>query len=130
MATKRDDDSITAARAPRQIECYDLPDMPEADSPTFGVIKTIGLKMLTPLEEKTAARRANGDQIRLAYELAFESLAEINGKVLKTSDGSADKAWGEMHAKVRNLVMLAYSELAAPDEAISTSFLKSRKSKV
>lgn len=131
------DDSITAPRPAREVYEYEVPEelaeyaalTPEGTVPSFGPFKTIGLHLLTPLEEKAGSQRCNGDPMRLAYELTIVSLAEINGRSVRGHDGSQDRAFFEMHPKIRALVMQAYSELSVPTETATASFLKSRRVK-
>lgn len=130
-------EAITAPRPQREIYEYEIPEelapyaavTPQGAPPTYGPFKTIGMKLLTPLEEKTGAARCNGDPMRLAYELSLVSLAEINGRAVQGHDGSQERAYFEMHPKIRALVMQAYSELSVPEESASQSFLKSRRVK-
>ena len=91
------------------------------------VVTTIGVAELTPLDEIESAKRARGDTSRLAFELALQSLATVNGKPVSLGDGSAEGAWLAMGPKLRNLVMTAYGELNSAGNADVTGFLKSRK---
>jgi len=51
---------------------------------SFGEIRCITLKHLTPLEERAAVQRARGDALALGYELAKGSISEV-------SDASSDE---------------------------------------
>lgn len=93
-------------------------------------VTELGLVELTAEEELNATKRAHNDPIRLAYELAKESLRVVDGKVLSAADGSLDKVWNRMHAKIRTLVMTAYSQLHQPGEQATAGFLASRQIKV
>jgi hypothetical protein len=102
-------------------------DMPEG---VIDTIKSVGLVELTAEEELTATKRSRGDHMRLAYELAKQCLVEVNGAPVSLGDGSADKVWGSMGPKARNLVLTAYAEMHAPAEDMAQLFLKSRKVRV
>lgn len=98
----------------------------------YGSIRVIGQKLLTPLEEAIGVQRARGDSVRLAFELAQLSLAFVideNGEEHRvlTHDGSQAQLWGELHPKIRTLVMMAYGEDATPTTKASDSFLASRR---
>lgn len=129
-------------RAPRSrvIFEYDIPDQRDEDNLhaettlSFGSIRSIGLKLLTPLEERDAARAASGDPLLLAFELARRSVGEVtneNGETIKVHnhDATSDELWAQVHPKIRSLVMQAYSENASPKNVTSTSFLASRRIK-
>jgi hypothetical protein len=107
----------------RVVNTFDVP--PGISS----AIKQVGLIELTADEELMATKRSRQDNVRLAYELAKQSLTEINGNKISIADGSADKAWNEMSPKLRNLVIRAYAELHAPPDEEADDFLKSRKAR-
>jgi len=85
---------------------------------------SIGLVELTASEELMATKRAGQDAFKLAYELAKQSLVEVNEQPVGLADGSVDKAFNEMGAKLRNLVLTAYAKLHAPNEEDSADFLR------
>lgn len=91
------------------------------------VVTTIGVAELTPLDEIEAAKRSRGDTTRLAFELAMQSFAEVNGKAVSLSDGSAESNWTAIGPKLRNLVMTAYSEVNQAGGEAVVGFLASRK---
>jgi hypothetical protein len=93
-------------------------------------IKAVGLVELTAEDEIAATRRARGDQIRLAFELAKQSLAEVDGKRVSLGDGTADRAWNRLGARLRNLVLQAFTEIHTPDEKATDTFRASRKVEV
>ena len=66
----------------------------------------------------------------MAYELAKQSLVEVNDKVLNEGDGTKDRAWIDMKPKARNLVLVAYNELHNPDDENVADFLNSRQAVV
>jgi hypothetical protein len=106
----------------------------EATTQDFGVLQFIGLKRLTPLEEKTAVSKARGDSMRIAYELSEAALGYvINTEGVQTKvhlhDGTTNTLLAQMHPKIRALVMEAYGEIAAPARKASASFIKSRKTR-
>ncbi len=88
-------------------------------------IEKVGLVELRVQEELNGAKRAMGDQVRTAYELAQESLRYVNGQAVTTADGTADAAWAKMHPKVRHLVVTAYAKLHQPEENELKGFLDS-----
>ena len=99
----------------------------------------LGIYEITTGEELMATKRAGGNPIRLAYELSLEALrfvgtADANGAVtwtpVNTGDGSADRAYAQLHPKVRNLLMSAYNELHSTKEEEVGSFLGSRTADV
>jgi len=96
---------------------------------THGV-KEIGLVELTMEEELLATRRSRGDAVRLAYEYAKECLRVVDGKTVRTTDGSADKMWNALHPKVRQLVIRAYGVLHQPKMEEDAAFLESHEAKV
>lgn len=93
-----------------------------------GAFESIGLVELNAEQEIFATKRAKGDPVRLAWELAKECLVQVNGKAVSEADGSRDSAWEGMGPKLRNLVLSAYNDLHAPEDADAASFLGSRKS--
>ena len=115
---------LEAVKSSRAVHTYTLP---ERLHPS---IKTVGLVELTPVEELMATKRSGSDGIRLAYELAKQALAEINGAPVRLADGSSDTAWESMGAKVRNLVLGAYADLHTPPDGAADAFLKSHEVRV
>lgn len=91
------------------------------------VFTTVGIRELRPLDEIAAAERCGGNAIRLAFELAFEALTEVNGKPVDRGGGGAEKDWRDMGPKLRNLVLTAYNAEFSVDKDDTDAFLKSRK---
>jgi len=89
--------------------------------------KTIGLVQLTAHEEMMAAKRSNGDPIKLAYEQVMQAIVEVNGEKVGVANGSADRAFNTMGPMLRNLVMTAHAKLHAPPEGDVELFLDSRE---
>ncbi len=123
--------------APRPAAVYEF-DVPEADglhketTQDFGSIRTIGLQLLTPLQEKYAAQAAKGDPIGLAYELARRALVEVTnerGEVfqLREEDGSRAMCWAQLHPKIRTLALSANANISTPNETTNEAFLASRR---
>lgn len=113
-----------AARSARPIHMFDIP-------AGMGLeVGSIGLVQLTASEELMATKRARGDGIRLAFELAKSSLVEVDERVLNRTDGEADSIWDTMSPKLRQLVLTAYAELHTPQEDMAEVFLKSRRVRV
>jgi len=93
-------------------------------------VKEIGLVELTMEEELLATKRARGDAVRLAYEYSKECLRLVDGQVVRTSDGSADRVWATLHPKVRQLVMRGYGLLHQPQGDEDAAFLESHEARV
>lgn len=93
-------------------------------------VSEIGLVEMTMEEELLATRRSRGDAVRLAYEYAKECLRVVDGKVIRTSDGSADRAWASLHPKVRQLVIRAYGVMHQPKAEEDSAFLESHEVRV
>lgn len=108
----------------RVIHVYDIP------APMANGVQKVGLVELTAQEELQATKRSHGDSMRLAYELAKQSLVEVNDQKVSLADGSADEMWNKMSPKVRNLVLTAYADLHAPPEGAIEGFLKSHQQRV
>ena len=108
----------------RPVYLYDVPQSVPGD------IRCVGLVELTSEDELDATKRARGDTMRLAFELAKQSLVEVNEKPVTQADGSVDSAWDKMGAQVRNLVLTAYAKLHAPSEGVAEGFLKSQRVRV
>jgi hypothetical protein len=121
----------------RAIYEYEIPDEDGLHSEvtqTFGSLRKIGVRLLTPLEDKNAARACRGDPMQLAFELAKRSIAEVTnerGDVIEilSRDAMHDELWGQMHPKIRSMVIQAYADNASPEEQTTASFLNSRKIK-
>ena len=111
-----------ASGASRPVYRYDVP----RKLAKISGIEKVGLVQLTPDEELMGTKRARNDQARLAFEWAKQSLVEVNGKPVSLADGTSDKAWNDMHPKVRGLVVVAYGELHTPEEDEITDFLGSQ----
>lgn len=109
----------------RPIYVYDVP--PECED---AEVKMVGLVQLTTGEELMAAKRAHGDNFKLAYELAKQCVVEVNGDKVSVGDGTVDIAWNKMAPQTRNLVMGEYAKLHAPPEGAEEAFRKSRRVKV
>jgi hypothetical protein len=118
----------------RELYVFDIPaSMKKAGTNVcFGggaAVDTVALKLLLPNEERMVARRCGQDAVRLAYELAMESLAEVNEQPVSVADGTSDDWWGRLHPQVRQLVMTAYVELNTPPDRAAEDFLESRRVK-
>lgn len=116
---------------------YEIPaDLyPDCKTMDFGELRTITMKLLTPLEEKTAVGRCRGDNLRMAYELAEAAIASVTNAEgqehrVQSHDGTLNMLMAQMHPRLRALVMQAYSEDAVPSGKQSSGFLKSRKIRI
>ena len=119
------EDARKAASSDRTVHTFKIP----AKLAGYGITH-VGLVELRVQEELNGAKRAMGDQMRTAYELAQESLRYVNGQPVTTMDGTADAAWAKMHPKVRHLVVTAYGRLHQPEEMDVKGFLDSQESQV
>lgn len=90
---------------------------------------SLGFVELTAADEIQATKRARGDAVRLGFELAMQSLAEVNGKPVSLTDGSLEQAWNTMPPKVRTLALGAYQELHMPSQDDADLFIKGRQSR-
>jgi len=127
MATKATQNisEALAQKPSRPIYTYKVPSALGGED-----FKTVGLVQLTAREEMMAAKRSNGDPIKLAYEQVQQSIAEVNGERVSIADGSADKAFNTMSPMLRNLVMTAHAKLHSPAESDVEDFLGSREVRV
>lgn len=126
-------------RAPksRLVIEYDVPNddgLWDEQTLSFGSIRVIGIKLLSPLEEKAAAQGANNEPLLLAFELGRRSLCEITndrGEVIQvySHDATNEQLWAQMHPKLRSLVMNAYAENSSPSPKAAETFRQSRRVK-
>ncbi len=116
-----------ATKAPgkptRAVHRYTIP----ATLAQNGSPREVGLVQLTSGEELMATKRSRKDQFRLAYELAKQSLVEVDGQRVGAADGSVDTAWDKMPPKIRTLVITAFGDLHAPEDDEVSAFLKSQR---
>lgn len=103
--------------------------VPETLVAEVGVAK-ISVSELTAEEEMMATRRSGGDQVRLVWELAKESLRRIDDMPVSTGNGTVDAHWNRMHPKLRQMVIGAYNSVHSPDRDESKAFLGSREIEV
>lgn len=127
---------VDAAPRPKTLIEFDVPDDEERllaeRTASFGVIHTVCMKYLTPLEEKSAAQGAGTESIDLAHQLARRSVAGVvneKGEYIEVHnhDGTLDELWAQMHPKIRQLVIQGYADIAVPNQSTARSFLKSRR---
>ena len=95
-----------------------------------GDIRSIGLVEITAEEELKAEQRSKGTPDKRAAEMAKQALVEVNGEAVKFIDGSVDRAWNEMHPKVRTLLASAWVKLHLANDDEVESFFASRTSSV
>lgn len=124
--------------APKSVTLFDY-DVPNNEdglhqevTPTFGSLRVISMRLLTPLMEKYAASASGNDAVQLGYELSRRAVAEVTnaeGKVFQIAehDGSSMELWAQMHPKLRTLITQAYADSAVPQAATSSGFLGSRR---
>jgi hypothetical protein len=107
-------------------------DIPQSIQMALGIEK-VGMIELTSGEELMATKRCQQDPIRLAFELAKESVRFVNDDAVNTGDGSADAFWsrrGQGMSKLRQLVLGAYGSIHNPIQDEVQAFLKSRRMQV
>jgi hypothetical protein len=95
-----------------------------------GEIRSLGMVEITAHEEMQAEQRCKGASDKRAQEMAKQSIVEVNGEPVRIGDGSVDKAWNNMHPKVRTLVASAWVRLHLANDAEVESFFASRTSTV
>lgn len=124
-------------QATRAAHIYAIPDSigrVEIDGRHYNLIRLVEL---TANEELIAINRSGGSPVKIAYELAKESFRafgdgstndphKIAWKELRSHDGTVDRAWELMPAKVRNMIVSAYNDIHVAAEAESKSFLSSK----
>lgn len=104
----------------------------------YGSIRTLGMRLLSPLQEKWAVSAAKGDPLQMAFELARRAVAyvlsDVGGKTerfdLSEHDGSSAACWAQMHPRIRALSLQANAEIAVPNETTQMAFLASRRTVV
>jgi hypothetical protein len=96
----------------------------------YSEYKTIGLVELTSSEELLCTKRAQGDPVRLAFELVKQSVVEVDGKQVSTADGSADMVWDRLGPRARSLALSAYAKLHTADNDVAASFLETATARV
>lgn len=127
---------VDAAPRPRTVIEFDVPDDEEhlhsEVTQSFGSIRTICCRYLTPLEEKAAAAAAGVEGMDLAYQLARRSIAGVineHGQYIEVyeHDGTSNELWAQMHPKLRQLAIQGYSDIAVPNQSTARSFIRSRR---
>lgn len=116
---------LRSPTSPRSVYLYTVP----APLQSYGIAE-IGIIELKAGEELMATKRAQQDPMRLAFELAKESLRSVDGKPVSTSDGTSDAIWETMHPKIRNLIVSAYGDVHQPRNSELADFLTSRQVQV
>lgn len=96
-------------------------------------LRAIYMVELTVEEELVAARRAGGDPVNLAFELAKESLRAVDvynadskktvRQMVGTGDRSTDQQW-KRSPKVRNLMMSAYGAVNNASKDDTEAFIE------
>lgn len=95
-----------------------------------GDVRSIGLVEITADEELRAEQRCKGASDKRAQEMAKQALVEVNGQPVSFADGSVDKAWLNLHPKVRVLLASAWVRLHLANDDEVESFFASRTSSV
>lgn len=109
----------------RPLHVFSIPESLHA----FGV-KELGIIEMTLEEELLCAKRSRNDQIRLVAEYAKECLREVDGKAVRMTDGSAERALNSMHPKVRQLLFRAYQQLHQTKPEEDAGFLLSHEVRI
>lgn len=134
-----------ADAAPRSAVIYEF-DIPNHAGPDgdnlwsettkdFGSIRVLGMRLLTPLQEKYASQASKGDPLQLSFELARRAVAYVRSDVggkeetfdLREEDGSSASCWSQIHSRIRALAMQANAEISIPNERTQAAFLASRR---
>ncbi len=133
-----------ADNAPRHtvIEEFDIPNedgLWGERTKDFGSIRTLGMQLLTPLQQSHAISAAKGDPLRMAFELARRAVAFVKSDVgnpeperyerfnLAEHDGTSAACWAQMNPRIRALAMQANAEISSPNEQTQAAFLASRR---
>ncbi len=95
-----------------------------------GEVRSLGLVEITADEELKAEARCRGASDKRASEMAKQALVEVNGEPVGFADASVDKAWNNMHPKVRTLLASAWVRLHLANDDEVESFFASRMSSV
>lgn len=85
----------------------------------------VALVALTAGEELMATKRADGDQVRLSYELIKQSIVRADDTLLSTADASADRFWERLGPVGRRLAGNAFQYLNNPKVADAEDFIAS-----
>lgn len=95
-----------------------------------GDVRSLGLVEITAQEELHAEQRCKGASDKRAAEMAKSALVEVNGQKVQFADGSVDRAWNNLHPKVRTLIASAWVKLHLASDDEVDSFFASRTSSV
>jgi len=95
-----------------------------------GEVRSVGMVEMTAEEELRVEQKCKGASDKRAQEMTKQSLAEVNGQAVSTADASADKAWANMHPKVRTLLTTAWVKLHLAEDNEVDSFFASRTTSV
>lgn len=128
-----------AAKAARPVNLFTVPEDLRVDiepdlSDAIDDVVEIGMRILTPGEERLAIKRAGGEVGSILYQLNCASLVSVkladDSERLHARPGDAESSYNRMHPKIRNLVTEAYNELHRAKEEQSADFLKTRQVRV
>lgn len=95
-----------------------------------GDVRSLGLVEITAQEELHAEQRCKGSPDKRAAEMAKSALVEVNGQRVQFADGSVDRAWNNLHPKVRTLIASAWVKLHLASDDEVDSFFASRTSSI
>lgn len=115
-------------QAKRAIYEYTLPEELQALDDTY-VKKSIGLVKLEMSEEIAAGENAKGNQARLAYRMARFALWEVDGRRVSKGDGEDESILEHTDPQIREMILIAYTDMNTAEEAVAKKFLASRKIK-
>lgn len=105
--------------APRPIFKYKVPKTTDPN------VESIGLVALRADEEMMASRRVNSAN-DLMYELAKQSVVQVNGQPVSIASG-LEEAWQKFSPKLRSLVVVEYRKNNVPDDKDAEDFSKSQE---
>lgn len=123
-------DPISAAVAPtpRAVFTFTLPqELQELDDPY--IKKSVGLVKLAMKEEIAAGDNIKGNPTRLAYRMARLALVEVDGRRLNKAEAEDESILEHTDPQIRELVLLAYTDMSSVPEDQGKKFLASRKMK-
>lgn len=121
---------VNVFEVPEELRLEIEPDMTDA----MDDVVEIGMRILTPGEERLAIKQAGNEAGSILYNLNCAALVYVrlaNDEIKEwRRPGEAMSALNRLHPKVRELVTLAYNDMHRPKQEISDGFLKTRKVRV
>lgn len=112
---------LAAPKVSRVVHTFKVPQKIPGD------VREVGLHELTTAEELMVEKRTRGNSASTPGELVIQALASVNGNPVSVADGSSDKAWKEMHPKLRALMQTAWVRIHLPKDEEVEGFLESEE---